>query len=63
MHILRSKKVGRNPANSDFGTLGLHFQRDVDGLEIADMSSTDEAKSERIEKTASLIHVNPNLEQ
>lgn len=52
-------QVARNPAHSDFGTLTLLFQRDIGGLEIADMSSTGETKSEAVEKSARFIHAEP----
>jgi len=57
---IRSGKVVRNPAHSDFGTLTLLFQRDVGGLEIADMSSTDKTSSAAVEKSGKFLHVEPN---
>ena len=57
--LLRSDEVTRNPAHSDFGTLTLLFQRDVGGLEIADMSSTDKTTSAAVDKSGKFIHVDP----
>ena len=58
-HLLQSGEVARNPAHSDFGTLTLLFQRDVGGLEIADMNSTDKTTSATVEKSGKFIHVDP----
>ncbi|PVH90946.1 Clavaminate synthase-like protein [Periconia macrospinosa] len=57
--LIRSGKVVRNPAHSDFGTLTLLFQRNVGGLEIADMSSTDKSSSTGVEKSGKFIYVGP----
>ncbi|KAF2101385.1 Clavaminate synthase-like protein [Rhizodiscina lignyota] len=46
--LLQSGEAARSPAHADFGTLSLIFQRNVGGLEIADMK-----------KTATFIHINP----
>jgi isopenicillin N synthase-like dioxygenase len=56
-HQLRCGAAARSPAHSDFDTLTLLFQRDVGGLEIADMGTTQETRSHRIEKTATFIRV------
>jgi len=55
-------QVVRNPVHSDFGTLTLLFQQKVDGLEVADMSSTEELSSAAVEKSATFIPVEPNPE-
>jgi isopenicillin N synthase-like dioxygenase len=42
--------------------LTLLFQRDVGGLEIADMSSTDKTSSTAVDKSGKFLHVEPNHE-
>jgi len=60
--LLRAGEAARSPCHSDFGTLTLLFQRGVSGLEIADMSSTEEFQSVPVEKTATFIPVDPDPE-
>jgi isopenicillin N synthase-like dioxygenase len=57
--LLQSGDAVRCPAHSDFGTLTLLFQRDVDGLEIADGSSTDKKTSAAVEKSGRFVPVKP----
>ena len=58
--LIWSGEVVRNPAYSDFGTLTLLFQKNVGGLGIADMSSTDKTSSSAVEKSGQFVHVDPN---
>jgi isopenicillin N synthase-like dioxygenase len=55
----RLGEVVRNPAHSDLGTLTFLFQRDIGGLEIADMSSTDETTTAAVEKNARFVGIDP----
>lgn len=56
---IRTETAARQAAHSDFGTLTLLFQHDVGGLEVADMSSTEETASRLVEETANFIPVDP----
>ncbi|KAF2194699.1 Clavaminate synthase-like protein [Zopfia rhizophila CBS 207.26] len=56
---LRSGSAVRLPAHSDPGSLTLLFQQKVGGLEIADMSSTCETATVKVEQTAKFIAVEP----
>ncbi|KAF1813539.1 flavonol synthase/flavanone 3-hydroxylase [Eremomyces bilateralis CBS 781.70] len=60
--LIQSGEVVRSPAHSDFGTLTLLFQRDVGGLQVADMSSTDKLSSAAVERTGTFLDVEPNPE-
>lgn len=60
--LVRSGEVVRVPSHSDFGTLTLLFQRNVGGLQVADMSSTDKFSSSAVNESAKFLDVEPNPE-
>jgi len=57
--LLRSGKLTRIPAHSDFGTLTLLFQDDVGGLEIADTNCANTQTSAGLESSGKFRHVEP----
>jgi isopenicillin N synthase-like dioxygenase len=58
--LIRLGEAIRNPAHSDLSTFTLLFQRDVGGLQVADMSSTNATSSAAVNESASFLDVEPN---
>jgi isopenicillin N synthase-like dioxygenase len=52
----------RFPAHSDMSTLTLLFQRNVGGLQVADMNSMDKTSSAAVNESAIFWDIEPNPE-
>jgi isopenicillin N synthase-like dioxygenase len=53
-------EFAREPPHSDLSTLSLHFQGDVGGLQVADMSSTTKTSSVAVSEMANFIDIEPD---
>jgi isopenicillin N synthase-like dioxygenase len=60
---IRSGELIRDASHSDLSTLSLHFQHDVSGLQVADMSTTTKTSSIAVGETAKFydVELNPKL--
>lgn len=61
-HYPSTRRVERNPAHKDFGILTLLIQENTpgsNGLEVADLTSTDARTSEGIDERAQFVPVYP----
>jgi isopenicillin N synthase-like dioxygenase len=65
-HYPVTQRVERNPAHKDFGILTLLVQEDAagsTGLEVADLTSTNERTSEDVNKCARFVPVYPEADE
>lgn len=65
-HYPVTQRAERNPAHKDFGILTLLVQEDTagsNGLEVADLTSTDARTSEAIDESAQFVSVYPEANE